>query len=764
MTSFRKLCNQKSVAFFNQVRSLLFAREVCYNDYFHKSTLYTNNVKGQFNFLKRTFFTKNELDNENKFKGIIEGVGELEDLSKVKEFSLNSIKDGMIDKEPIISNTKWSRLEIKVLDSLVEKHGEDWELVSQYMFDKSPQECKIKYESIKIQPYSTTFTEGFTDDEIDHLNNLIRKHGRNWRMIAKMFHGKKALDIESFVNNNPDKFPSLYRSPISIKRYGGSAWTDDELKSLNELLIKYGRNFDAISEELPGRTPKAVERTISKRMLSLPALHSGKVSEWFRSSTIWSESEIRLLNELIEVYGFNWEKISDYLPGRSPTSCSTKFYTSWSTWNHKATALVPHKWPKEVLEFLDLLIKKYGKWQIIPVLVPGLTPANWFSPFFPQSRGWTTDEKLILQYLIKTHGYNWEKISEYFPHRQRWTIIREVLGNIEDYESTHKDQEISISKLIMPKKRKRRCSYWSYEEVEKLYELKEKYSSNWYKISNELPGRNPASCYLKDFVLLSACKELNNKLSALEICHLQELLRDHGTKWETIAKHINKDPNEIKDIVNEYPRIFPPVIFGSQIKNTGHWSKKEQELFKNLVAVHGNNWKYIKNFFPKKSYKQMFEYYYKNQENFPHEYSLNTKYWIFNRATWKKEENELLKELLQKYGDDFEYIARHFPDRSSSAIKAHVRNFPELFYTENEQNYRIESKHKKYQKTSNMIWTKEEVNKLLELTKSNPINWDSIAAKIPYRSAIACKAKYRTLIKPEMTVPRFSDTYEVLQD
>jgi hypothetical protein len=746
MILFKKLCNQKNI-FFNQVRSLIYTREVCCCESFHKPTLYINNIKRRLNFFERTFSTRNEIDN----------VEELDDSSGLREFSN---KNRIIEKNSIRS--RWSRLEIKVLDSLVEKYGENWETISQHMFYKTPQECKVQYEKMREQPdsnFRNQFTDLplFTDDEIDQINDLIQKNGRNWRKIAKFFPSKSSLDVERFVMDNPDRFPSLYGDPIIIKRYKGSTWTDDELRSLNELLIKHGRNLDAISEELPHRTPKAIETTISKHMLDLPALHSGKVADWFRSSTVWSESEIRLLNELVETYGYNWEKISEYLPGRSPVSCSSKFYAIWSTWNNKVTALVPHKWPKEVIQFLDLLIEKYGKWQIIPILVSGITPANWFSPFVPQFRGWTTSEKLILQYLIKTNGYNWEKISEYFPHRQRWTIIREVLGNIENYGSTYTDENVSIPKLVTPKKRQKRPSYWSYGEVKKLYELKEKYSSNWYKISEELPGKTPAACYLKDFVLLNARKEINNKLDVLEICHLQELLRNYGPDWETIMRHIkNKDPNEIKDIVNEYPEVFPPVLFGSQIKNTTDWTEKEKELFENLIASHGNNWKFIKNFFPKKSYKQIFDYYYKNREYFPD--ILNKNYWFFCRASWNQEENDLLKELLQKHGNNFEYISRHFPGKTSDAIKAHVRNYPELFYSESEQNYLLEERYRSAQKRFSS-WTKDDENKLLTLTKSSPIEWDKIAAEFPSRSINACKAKYRSLLKQEMTVP---DTYEVL--
>src|SRR5437763_10241219 len=131
------------------------------------------------------------------------------------------------------------------------------------MFDKTPQECESQYEKVKDKSYSTNINmrnsfsniPEFNNIEVNQINNLIQKYGRNWRRISKYFCNKAPLDVESFVIHNPDRFPSLYGDPKFVKRYKGSAWTDHELKSLNQLIIKHGRNYDAIAEELPGRTP-----------------------------------------------------------------------------------------------------------------------------------------------------------------------------------------------------------------------------------------------------------------------------------------------------------------------------------------------------------------------------------------------------------------------------------------------------------------------------------------------------------------------------
>ena len=115
---------------------------------------------------------------------------------------------------------------------------------------------------------------------------------------------------------------------------------------------------------------------------------------------------------------------------------------------------------------------------------------------------------------------------------------------------------------------------------------------------------------------------------------------------------------------------------------------------------------------------------------------------------------------MKRHGDDFEFISQHFSGRTSAAIRAHVRTYPELFYSDRE-NFKIESKYRKDKKDqkANMSWTIEDENKLLALVRSNPTDWDKIAAEFPSRTIGACKTKYRSLVKPEMTVSRFADTY-----
>ncbi|CAJ0749968.1 24211_t:CDS:2 [Entrophospora sp. SA101] len=109
---------------------------------------------------------------------------------------------------------EWTKLEVKQLENLVEKLGENWDLVSKYMFTKSPVECFKKYKNLlSILPDHHTkkfkhsndnddlildhqkelpTEKSWKEEEIKFLNNLIEIHGRRWNQIIKHFPSKSS--------------------------------------------------------------------------------------------------------------------------------------------------------------------------------------------------------------------------------------------------------------------------------------------------------------------------------------------------------------------------------------------------------------------------------------------------------------------------------------------------------------------------------------------------------------------------------------------
>jgi hypothetical protein len=232
---------------------------------------------------------------------------------------------------------KWTKLEVKQLENLVEKLGENWDLVSKYMFTKSPAECYKKYKSLSnILPdhHTKNINESFLpldyqkelaiekswkEEEIKYLNDLFEIHGRRWNKIIKHFPNKSSNEIESFVKKNPDKFPSLNNSfhyVSSIK------WPHNDMEILNDLIFKYRHDYDLISKFTSSSNKKTLDTT------------STIITQSDQDHISWTRRELNLLNELVEKYGQNWFKISNELPGRSATSCEFKYHLSWNQTNN----------------------------------------------------------------------------------------------------------------------------------------------------------------------------------------------------------------------------------------------------------------------------------------------------------------------------------------------------------------------------------------------------------------------------------------------
>nr|CAG8568177.1 10497_t:CDS:2 [Entrophospora candida] len=438
----------------------------------------------------------------------------------------------------------WTKLEIKQLESLVEKLGENWKLVSKYMFTKSPTECHKKYQSLlnlnllpdhhkrtRKKKYEKESTAIWKDEEIKLLNDLFELYGRKRYKICKNFPNKSSHEIEYFVKKNPDKFPSLYKSihSTSVK------WSKDEMKVLNDLILKYRNNYDLFLKYASPRTP-----TPSSTMSSESTTPSSHLP--------WSRHEINKLNELVEKYGQNWNKISEHLPGRIAASCELKYDLSWNLlWNQtddsKAASLVKHDWPKEVIDAVNLLVNKYGKWQLIPLLLPE------FTPFFcnsriPKTHKWKSIEKKSLKELIGKYGFDWDKLVCFFPHKGPSELRRHALKHITDYhpyyhvsrEIKSKAQHVEFYKpnyrsLPKPVQDNSNCwtisrKFWTDTERNLLKDLLKQYGHNYEHLTSYFPGRTFKS--IKNQVLIMWTPD--------EEIQLVKLVEVYHGKWKEISE------------------------------------------------------------------------------------------------------------------------------------------------------------------------------------------------------------------------------------
>ncbi|CAG8793131.1 18934_t:CDS:2, partial [Racocetra persica] len=288
-----------------------------------------------------------------------------------------------------------------------------------------------------------------------------------------------------------------------------------------------------------------VSRFLPRHSPDLPALRNANILRWFKSSSLWTERETRTLNDLVEQYSNDWFLISSKLYGRTSFAC-------WQP-NKIKKELVLHSWPQEAIRILDYLILKYGRWQIIPILLPGTTPFNYYMRSATNIWGWRN----------------------------------QIIFKIFDTEN------LDVQKR------------WSADELRKLLELRSQYETDWCKISKGLPGRSPSACFYKYQVITRLLMKTGNDItkcikqklrrnttiaqpwSEEDILKLKNLTEIHGKDWNKIASQLPGKTSE-----DYYDRIARFIPGKSQESIRSYVTTHKQELLpKELDMTKMNNLK-----------------------------------------------------------------------------------------------------------------------------------------------------------------------------
>ena len=125
---------------------------------------------------------------------------------------------------------------------------------------------------------------------------------KNWNLIAKFIPGK-----------SPIQCSSRYRRirPGLVK----GAWKKEEDSKLLSLYGKYGRNWAAISKEMPQRTGKQIR----DRFLNSLDIRFKKGK--------FSEEEDKMILKYHKIYGNKWSKIAKRMKTRTGDMVKNRFYS-----------------------------------------------------------------------------------------------------------------------------------------------------------------------------------------------------------------------------------------------------------------------------------------------------------------------------------------------------------------------------------------------------------------------------------------------------
>ncbi|KAI8891310.1 hypothetical protein K501DRAFT_235315 [Backusella circina FSU 941] len=442
---------------------------------------------------------------------------------------------------------KWEPWEDKALIDYVKHNGNKWTALTQHCLpNRSPAQCEIRWDAInpniKHGPFSAL--------ERKLLQEGLDKHGHSWLAIQKEFlpdRGYRRIRHEySNKSTQPFKKWTEEEDELLLKgvaELGISNWTkiaatylpnrsriqvyyrynatlnpslkkdkklsQEELDTILKRTIIYGQNWSKVAEGLPGRTPNRCADAWFK--ILDPSLNKGP----------WNPKEVRLLFEVLYRLDGAFYKAAEYLPGRSQHLCRKKFWVEMKP----IKLLFPQEtqqrndenkndWIKRMARILgDTMDKKTDL---------RLEPNG--SLVLHQSRNWTEEESSHLQQLVDNKlkskttltKSDWEDIASHLTHRTFYQCKSHYVAHLE--------------------KVNRIKGTWSKEEDDKLKSLVEEYGTRWKTIAENFTNRSRYQCsYRWHRVLKYNHVAIGERLTVQEKQLVKEGVLMFGNNWKAIS-------------------------------------------------------------------------------------------------------------------------------------------------------------------------------------------------------------------------------------
>jgi len=220
-------------------------------------------------------------------------------------------------------------------------------------------------------------------------------------------------------------------------------WTPEEDELLRAAVDRYGEDWEAIAQEVPGRNKlQCVQRW--KKTLR-PGLIKGP----------WKPEEDALLIKVMseEMEG-DWQSVSRRIPGRNAKQCKER-------WMLNLNPAINHgPWtPEEDSALIELHAEFGGKWSILAKRLTGRTEHAIKTRFLSlqkraaKMRSWTVDEdRIVLKLFMAASGLNGVSATmKALPGRtkrqvqDRWRYLRENNVSIDDLATSNPHGGVALN-------------------------------------------------------------------------------------------------------------------------------------------------------------------------------------------------------------------------------------------------------------------------------------------------------------------------------
>jgi myb proto-oncogene protein len=138
----------------------------------------------------------------------------------------------------------WTQEEDAILLDLYAQYPKKWGVIAGLMQDRNENQCLHRYRRITQLGEHRKI---WSTEEDETVRKLIRKVGRNWKVLSEMLGSKTGKQIRERFINKLD--PKINRDD----------WTDEEDRRIITLYSEIGRRWSEISKHLPGRPENKVK-------------------------------------------------------------------------------------------------------------------------------------------------------------------------------------------------------------------------------------------------------------------------------------------------------------------------------------------------------------------------------------------------------------------------------------------------------------------------------------------------------------------------
>jgi hypothetical protein len=387
----------------------------------------------------------------------------------------------------------WTAEENAKLVDAVKKHGKDWDVVAALVPGKTRVQCRIRWVNY-ADPSIVRAMGKWTTEEDAKLIDAVKKCGKDWGAVAALVPGR--------TNEQCGHRWGAVRLATTIegKNTSTGKWTAEEEAKLIDAVAKCGKDWAAVAALVPGRANEQCRRAWTLRLDPNIDRTPGRPGRWK------AEEDAKLIDAVAKC-GNDWVAVAALVPGRTREQCRTTWTLRFVVPTIEGTSTRTGKWTAEEDAKLIDAVTKCGKdWVAVAALVPGRTNAQcrtiWRLRFVaPTIKGvptrtgkWTAEEEAKLIDAVTKCGKNWAAIAALVPGRTNtqcrmiWTD--RLAATIEGTPT--------------------RTGKWTTEEDAKLIDAVKKCGKHWVAVAALVPGRTNKQCHtrLKDCLrhMVRRCK------------------------------------------------------------------------------------------------------------------------------------------------------------------------------------------------------------------------------------------------------------------